>query len=93
MLLINRLNHPWHLWLDQAKFHTYVDHVQHLGIDVLASCHGPAIHGAMVEEAFELIRRIPQLPRFEEPGQNDLEAMLAAAGTLADAAPELGAGR
>jgi hypothetical protein len=69
-----------------------VDHVQHLGIEVLASCHGPAVHGAMVEEAFGLIRRIPQLPRFEEPGQDDLEAMLAAAGALADAGPERGAG-
>jgi hypothetical protein len=34
----------------------------------------------MVQEAFELIRRIPELPRWEEPGQLDLEAMLAAAG-------------
>jgi hypothetical protein len=65
-----------------------VDHVQHLGIETLASCHGPAVHGPMVDEAFELIRRIPQLPRFEEPGQGDLEAMLAAAG----AGPEPGTG-
>jgi hypothetical protein len=65
-----------------------VDHVQHLGIEALASSHGPAIHGTMVDEAFELIRRIPQLPRFEEPGQDALEAMLAAAGALPDAGPE-----
>jgi hypothetical protein len=36
----------------------------------------------MVQEAFELIRRIPQLPRWEEPGQLDLEAMLVAAGAI-----------
>jgi hypothetical protein len=46
---------------------------------VIATCHGPAIHGAMVDEAFELIRRIPDLPRWAEPGQADLETMLAAA--------------
>jgi hypothetical protein len=33
VLLINRLNHPWHLWLDQAKFHAYVDKVQDMGMD------------------------------------------------------------
>lgn len=92
MLLFNRLNHPWHLWLDQAKFQAYVDHIQNLGIEALASSHGPAVHRAMVGEAFELIRRIPQLPRFEEPGQDALEAMLAAAAALADAGPEPGTG-
>jgi hypothetical protein len=69
-----------------------VDQVQELGIEVLPSCHGPAIHGPMVDEAFELIRRIPQLPRWQEPGQDDLEAMLAAAGALAAAGPDAGAG-
>ncbi|MDQ4094331.1 MAG: MBL fold metallo-hydrolase [Actinomycetota bacterium] len=80
VLLVNRLNHPWHLWLDTAKFYTHVDTLAELDIRVLPNCHGPAIHGPMVQEAFELIRRIPQLPRWEEPGQLDLEAMLATAG-------------
>jgi flavorubredoxin len=93
VLLINRLNHPWHLWLDEAKFHAYLDQVQNLGIEVLPSCHGPAIHGAMVDEAFELLRRIARLPRFEEPGQADLEAMLVAAGAIAGAAPDPGGQR
>ncbi len=79
VLLVNRLNHPWHLWLDNAKFHAHVDHVESLGISVMDTCHGPAIRGAMVDEAFELIRRVPDLPRWAEPGQADLEAMLAAA--------------
>jgi hypothetical protein len=94
VLLINRLNHPWHLWLDHAKFHAYIDRVQDMGIEVLPSCHGPAIRGAMVEVAFELIRRIPQLPPWREPGQDDLEAMLAAAGAMAavGAEPEPAAG-
>jgi flavorubredoxin len=93
VLLINRLNHPWYRWLDQATFQARVAQVQHLGIEVLASCHGPVVHGAMVDEAFELVRRIPGLPPWQEPGQDDLEAMLAAAaGALTDAGPERGAG-
>lgn len=82
VLLVNRLNHPWHLWLDPAKFHAHVDRVQSLNIAVMPNCHGPAVRGRMVDEAFELIRTIPELPRWEEPGQADLEAMLAAAGAM-----------
>jgi flavorubredoxin len=84
-LLINRLNHPWHEWLDQAKWQAHVERVQRLGIEVLPNCHGPAIHGAMVDEAFALIRRIPELPAWIEPGQTDLEQILIAAGSLAAA--------
>lgn len=84
ILLVNRLNHPWHLWLDPAKFHAYVDNVQQLDIGVMPSCHGPAIYGPMIDEAFDLIRRIPELPPWEEPGQTDLEAMLAMAGAMTE---------
>lgn len=61
-----------------------------LGIEVLASCHGPGRPRRHGRGGLRAIRRIPQLPRFEEPGQDDLEAMLAAAGALADAGPERG---
>lgn len=84
ILLVNRLNHPWHLWLDPAKFHAYVDNVQQLDIGVMPNCHGPAIYGPMIDEAFDLIRRIPELPPWEEPGQADLEAMLATAGAMTE---------
>jgi hypothetical protein len=60
-----------------------VARVQNLGIEVLPSCHGPAIHGAMVDEAFELLRRIPQLPHglldgLEEPERHRAELDLQA---------------
>lgn len=85
VLLVNRLNHPWHLWLDRARFHEHVDRVQSLGVEVLPNCHGPAISGTMVDEAFELIRRVPDLPPWIEPGQEFLDAVLAA--TAAEPAP------
>jgi hypothetical protein len=40
----------------------------------------------MIDEAFALIRQVPDLPRWDEPGQADLEAMLTAAGAMAEAA-------
>jgi hypothetical protein len=39
----------------------------------------------MVDEAFQLLSEVPSMPRWEEPGQADLEAMLAAAGAMAAA--------
>lgn len=84
VLLINRLNHPWHLWLDTTKFHAYVDWVQALGIDVMPNCHGPTIHGPMVAEAFALIRGIPELPAWIEPGQEFLEAIIASTTTTSE---------
>jgi hypothetical protein len=87
VLLVNRLNHPWHQWLDEGKFGDYLRHVQSLGIEVLPSCHGPTIYGPLVDEAFQLLAEVPSMPPWEEPGQADLEAMLAAAGAMAAAAP------
>jgi hypothetical protein len=46
VLLWNRLNHPWHLWLDTTKFHAHVDAIAELDITVMPNCHGPAIHGS-----------------------------------------------
>jgi hypothetical protein len=41
----------------------------------------------MVDDAFDLIRRIPGLPAWQEPGQFDLEAMLAAQASPAGPLP------
>ncbi len=68
---------PWHRWLDQARFDAHVDTIQRLGVEAIATCHGPGFRGAMVEEAFRHMRRLPSLPPAHEPNQRDLEAMLA----------------
>jgi flavorubredoxin len=85
ILLVNRLNHPWFQWMDAAKINRHIDRTASLPIDVIANCHGPAIHGPMVERAYELIRRIPSMDPYLEPTQADLELWLAAAQVSAGA--------
>jgi hypothetical protein len=51
----------------------------------LPNCHGPTIYGPMVDEAFDLIRTVPDLPTWTEPGQTDLEQILTAAGAMTPA--------
>lgn len=74
---VNRINSPWHQWLDHRKFGRHVDHVQSLGASAIASAHGPALHGEMIDEAFRLIREVPHLEAPPLPGQVDLDAMVA----------------
>jgi flavorubredoxin len=74
---VNRMNSPWHQWLDHRKFGRHVDRVQGLGASAIASAHGPALHGEMIDEAFRLIREVPHLEAPPLPGQADLDAIVA----------------
>jgi flavorubredoxin len=74
---VNRMNSPWHKWLDHRKFGRHVDRVQGLGASAIASAHGPALHGEMIDEAFRLIREVPHLEAPSLPGQVDLDAIVA----------------
>ena len=38
-----------------------------------------------LDDAFQRLSEVPSMPQWEEPGQSDLEAMLAAAGAMAAA--------
>lgn len=68
---------PWHPLLDAARFDAHVDKTANLGASVIATAHGPAVHGPMVKEAMELIRRLPHIDFRPLPGQADLEGILA----------------
>ncbi|MGH8983170.1 MAG: MBL fold metallo-hydrolase [Acidimicrobiia bacterium] len=79
-MLVNRLLSPWHVLVDDAKFHRLVDGVESLGISTVASAHSPAIHGEHVAKAFRKLRRLPYvgpapLPVQAEP---DLPRLLSA---------------
>lgn len=69
---------PWHTWLDEAKYLAHVDRVQGLPIEVIASCHAPAIRGDRLATAFEVIRRLPTSDAWVPFTHQDLEGWLAA---------------
>jgi flavorubredoxin len=75
-LVLNRVNHPWHRWIDERKWTGHVDTVEGLGMKTIVTTHGPSIRGPMVEEAFRLIRQVPKLEPWPEPTQEDFELLL-----------------
>lgn len=72
-----RLVAPWHRWLDQAKYDAHVDELVALGPSVVASCHGLALEGEALHEAFTLLRRLPTEDALPVPGNDELAAILA----------------
>jgi hypothetical protein len=74
---MNRLLSPWHQWLDPARYGVHIDRVRSLGASVVASAHGPALHGQQIGTALDLLGRLPDLPAAPVPGQDVLEAIVA----------------
>jgi flavorubredoxin len=77
-LLGSRLVAAWHVWLDARKFNAYVDEVRSMPIEVVASCHSPAIRGTRINRAFELLRTLPDMEPWQPFAHQDLEQWLAA---------------
>jgi flavorubredoxin len=73
-----RLVATWHPWLDERKFQAHVDTVRALPISVIAGCHTPAISGARIDAAFDVLRSLPTADPWTPITQQDLEAMFAA---------------
>lgn len=73
----NRLISPWHEWLDSDRYNAHVDTIERLGVEAIATCHGPATSGALVGETLRRIRDLPSMPPYLEPGQQVLEHILA----------------
>jgi flavorubredoxin len=73
-----RLIAPWHVWLDNQKFSAHVEAVRSLPINVIASCHGPAIHGDRVAKAFDLLGTVSSADPWQPFTQADLEMWMAA---------------
>lgn len=72
-----RLVSPWHRWLDEARYHAHLDELAALGPTVVASCHGVALRGEVLTEAFALLRGLPTEETLPLPGNDELEALLA----------------
>jgi len=77
-LLGSRLVAAWHPWLDEQKFCSYVDEVEAMPIEVIASCHAPAMRGQRIAQGFELLRQLPTTEPWQSFTQEDLEGWLAA---------------
>lgn len=78
-LHLNRLVAPWFGIADAARFAATVDAVEALGATAIASGHTPTLTGERLVRAFDLLRALPGMDEAEEPGQPELEALLAAA--------------
>jgi flavorubredoxin len=77
-LLGGRLVAAWHPWLDEQKFNAYVDEVQSMPIEVVVSCHAPAIRGDRIARVFDLLRTLPTADPWQAYSNQDLDTWLAA---------------
>jgi len=78
-----RLVSPWHQWLDPTKFATHVDSIRRLGATKITNAHGPTLHGAQLDAAYDLMVQIPNMAEAPLPTQSDLDAILAGLGVTA----------
>ncbi|MGA9278151.1 MBL fold metallo-hydrolase [Ilumatobacter sp.] len=74
-------NSPWSSDLDLPRYHRTVDRFVSHDIRVIASCHGPAIHRSHLEDAYEMLRAVPESPVDPQPGMPVLEEILASMAT------------
>ncbi len=63
--------------IDDAKYQAEVTRLADLGIKTWAQTHGPVYEGADVDRAVELLRAVPSGPAVPQPGQDDLDAIVA----------------
>jgi flavorubredoxin len=77
-LLGGRLVAAWHPWLDEQKYSAHVNKVQSMPIEVIVSCHAPAIRGDRIGRGFDILRTLPTADPWQAYGNADLDAWLAA---------------
>lgn len=71
---------PWVGLVDRARYAAEVERVRALGMTSVATAHSPLITPADVDEAFALLRGIPDAPVPPAPDQSVLDAILATVG-------------
>lgn len=73
----HQLLSPWTELVDPPRYQASVDRLASFGIRTWASTHGPVYRGPFVHHALDLLRRVPDAPAPETPGQADLDAIVA----------------
>ncbi|SNX55812.1 metallo-beta-lactamase superfamily protein [Streptomyces sp. TLI_55] len=74
-----RLVSPWVALLDSQKFRTVVDDFQRLNAEAVVGCHCPVLQGTKISEAYDFLRRLPEIPPWTEFTQADLDQWMAIA--------------
>ncbi|MGA9278538.1 MBL fold metallo-hydrolase [Ilumatobacter sp.] len=74
---------PWISMVDDTKYQTEVNRIANLGITTWAQTHGPVYEGAHIDRAIELLRGVPAADAVPQPGQADLDAVVASMLTAA----------
>jgi flavorubredoxin len=68
---------PWVAMVDDAKYQAEVDRIADLGITTWVQTHGPVYEGAHIDRAIELLRIVPAADAAPQPGQAELDAIVA----------------
>jgi flavorubredoxin len=76
---LNGWNTPWLEWVDIERFTAHVQRVMSLPIEVSASAHGPILRGAQIDDAVRRTLDLANQPIVPTPGQETLDALVAAA--------------
>lgn len=76
---------PWVELVDDRAYQAAVSRLAHLGVELWASTHAPVYDRLRVPWAVDLLRQVPHAPAIPQPGQADLDAMLAATAAPAPA--------
>ncbi|HEX7095407.1 MAG TPA: MBL fold metallo-hydrolase [Acidimicrobiales bacterium] len=82
--LAQRMVSPWHRFVDPVRYGKHLDRISGLGATVITSSHGPVLRGQEIDEAFDMLRELPDLPPVDWPTQNDLHELVK---KLAEMAP------
>ncbi len=68
---------PWIAMVDDAKYQAEVTRIAELGITTWVHTHGPVYEGPHIDRAIELLRAVPSAEVVPQPGQAELDAIVA----------------
>jgi flavorubredoxin len=68
---------PWHQMVDSAKYNKQIDRIAELDLRAVLAAHCPVTDGARLQEAIELLRKLPDAEAAQLPDQAVLDQMLA----------------
>jgi flavorubredoxin len=76
-VVAQRWNSPWFEMLDDRAYQAAVSRLDDLGITTWANTHGPVYQGDHITRAIDLLRSVTAAPAVPQPGQADLDAIVA----------------